>query len=139
MEKTGSDKNVFGNMALGGGVLRKECGGWHELCHGCHIGVWSLHWGVVGALIDASLIPTRFRSFLRIPVPFKWNPPAKISKYQYFGTYTGTVPGMDRNRMALECMTGMDAKNYQIWQGWHFHMKNSNKIGEKNRDGAHYW
>ena len=42
------------------------------------------------------------------------------------------------NGMALECMTGMDAKNCQIWQVLHIHMKNSNKI-ETNRDGANYW
>ena len=38
---------------------------------------------------------------------------------------------MDWNRMALECMTGMDAENCQIWQVLHIHTKNINKI-EKN-------
>ena len=33
--------------------------------------------------------------------------------------------------MALECMTGMDASNCQIWQVLHIHMKNSNKIRKK--------
>ena len=33
--------------------------------------------------------------------------------------------------MALECMTGMDAKNCQIWQVLHIHTKNTNKIGKK--------
>ena len=33
--------------------------------------------------------------------------------------------------MALECMTGMDAKNSQIWQVLHIHTKNSNKIRKK--------
>ena len=91
------------------------------------------------ALIDAPLIPAGFQSFLRIPVPFQWNLPAKISKYWYSGTYTGTVPRMDRNGMALECMTGMDAKNCQIRQVLHIHTKNTNKITKEIRDGAHYW
>ena len=86
------------------------------------------------ALIDAPLIPAGFQSFLWILVPFQWNLPAKNSKYWYSGTYTRTVP-----RMALECMTRMDAKNCQIWQVLHIHMKNSTKIGRKIRDGAHYW
>ena len=38
---------------------------------------------------------------------------------------------MDRNGMALECMTGMDAKNCQIWQVLHIHTKNSDKMGKK--------
>ena len=33
--------------------------------------------------------------------------------------------------MALECITGMDAKNCQMWQVLHIHTKNSNKIGKK--------
>ena len=71
--------------------------------------------GLHRALIDAPLIPATFRSFLQIPVPFQSNLPAKISKYWYCDTYTGTVPRMDQNGMVLECMTGMDTKNCQIW------------------------
>ena len=79
----------------------------------------------LGVLIDAPLIPARFRSFLGIPVPFQWNLAAKISKYWYSSTYTRTVPRMDENGMALECMTGMDAKNCQIWQVLHINQDKS--------------
>ena len=110
----------------------------HHLCPP-HI-ICTLHkLSVPWALISAPLIPARFQSFPQIPVPFQCNSPAKISKYWYSGTYTITVPGMDQNRMALECMTTMDAKNWQIWQVLHVHMKNSNKIRKKIREGAHYW
>ena len=33
--------------------------------------------------------------------------------------------------MVLDCMTGMDAKNSQIWQVLHIHMKNS-KMAKKS-------
>jgi hypothetical protein len=55
------------------------------------------------ALAHAPLIPAGFRSFLRIPVPFQWNLPAKLLEFCYSGIYTGTVPGMDWNGMAPEC------------------------------------
>ena len=91
-----------------------------------------------GALIDAPLIPAGFWSFLRIPVPFQWNLPAKISKYWYSGTYTRTV-GMDQNGMALECMTRMDLKIAKYGKFCIFTWKIVIKSKKKNRDGAHYW
>jgi hypothetical protein len=54
--------------------------------------------GQCRGLAHVPLIPAGFRSFLRIPVPFQWNLPAKFLKFCYSGIYTGTVP-----RMAPEC------------------------------------
>jgi hypothetical protein len=74
--------------------------------------------------VDSSAIPVEFTSQIFTPA----------MEFCYSGIYTGTVPRMDWNRMALDAVTRMNTKNCQIWQVLHFQMKNSNKI--KNRDGV---
>jgi hypothetical protein len=74
----------------------------------------------------------RFRSFLRIPVPFQWNLPAKFSLQP-----RNFVIPVFRPEQSPECtgtewhrnsVTGMNTKNCQIW---HVLMKNINKIRKK--------
>ena len=56
------------------GGLQLDCG----VC--CSLHVYATLVGVLGrGLSDALHIPAGFRAFRRIPVPFQWNLPAKIS------------------------------------------------------------
>ena len=73
----------------------------------------------VGGLSDAPHIPAGFQSFRRIPVPFQWNLPAKISllprNFDIPVISAEQSPELTGTEWHWNPVTGMNTKNCQIW------------------------